>query len=39
MKQIGGHLGHRSADAKRIYAKIDLGRLRQVAEFDLRGLL
>jgi integrase/recombinase XerD len=39
LKQIGDHLGHRSAYATRIYAKTDLGGLRQVAEFDLRGLL
>jgi site-specific recombinase XerD len=39
LKQIGDHLGHRSADATRIYAKVDLMALRQVAEIDLRGLL
>ena len=39
LKQIGDHLGHRSAYATRIYTKTDLGGLRQVAEFDLRGLL
>ena len=39
LKQIGDHLGHRSADATRIYAKVDVCALRQVAEIDLRGLL
>jgi integrase/recombinase XerD len=39
LKQIGDHLGHRSAYATRVYAKVDLAGLRQVAEFDLRGLL
>ncbi|ANB76380.1 integrase [Paraburkholderia phytofirmans OLGA172] len=39
LKKIGDHLGHPSAYATRIYAKTDLGGLRQVAEFDLRGLL
>jgi integrase/recombinase XerD len=39
LKQIGDHLGHRSAYATRIYAKVDLRELRQVAEIDIRGLL
>jgi integrase/recombinase XerD len=39
LKQVGDHLGHRSAYATRVYAKVDLAGLRQVAEFDLRGLL
>jgi integrase/recombinase XerD len=38
LKEIGDHLGHRSPYATRIYAKVDLARLREVAEFDLRGL-
>jgi integrase/recombinase XerD len=38
LKQIGDHLGHRSAYATRIYAKVDLAGLRQVADFDLGGL-
>ncbi len=40
MKEIGDHLGHRKADTTRVYAKVDLGGLRQVANFalgDLRG--
>jgi len=38
-KQVGDHLGHRSSAATRIYAKVDLGSLREVAEIDLRGIL
>ena len=37
LKQIGDHLGHRSAYATRTYAKVDLVGLRQVADFDLGG--
>jgi integrase/recombinase XerD len=39
MKEIGDHLGHRKADTTRVYAKVDLAGLRQVADFDLGGLL
>jgi site-specific recombinase XerD len=39
LKEIGDHLGHRSTSATRIYAKVDLPRLREVAAFDLGGLL
>jgi integrase len=39
LKEIGDHLGHRSANATRIYAKVDLPGLREVAEFSLGGLL
>ena len=39
LKKIGDQLGHRSATATAIYAKIDLPRLRQVAELDLGELL
>jgi site-specific recombinase XerD len=39
LKEIGDHLGHRSASATRIYAKVDLAGLREVAAFDLGGLL
>ena len=39
LKEIGDHLGHRSASATRIYAKVDLSGLRQVASFDLGELL
>jgi integrase/recombinase XerD len=38
LKEIGDHLGHRSTEATRIYAKVDLVGLREVANFDLRGL-
>lgn len=39
LKQIADHLGHRSMDTTRIYTKIDLRGLREVAEFDLGALL
>ena len=39
LKEIGDHLGHRSAYATRIYAKVDLAGLREVANFDLAGLV
>jgi site-specific recombinase XerD len=39
LKQIADHLGHRSMDTTRIYTKIDLPGLRQVAEIDLGALL
>lgn len=39
LKEIGDHLGHQSASATRIYAKVDLAGLREVAAFDLGGLL
>lgn len=39
LKQIGDHLGHRSANSTLNYAKIDLAGLRQVAELDLGRLL
>jgi len=38
LKEIGDHLGHRKADTTRVYAKVDLGSLRQVANFDLGDL-
>ena len=38
-KDVGDHLGHRSSDATRIYAKVDLTGLREIAAFDLGGLL
>ena len=38
LKEIGDYLGHRSAEATRIYAKVDLAGLREVANFDLGGL-
>jgi site-specific recombinase XerD len=39
LKEIGDHLGHRSSDATRIYAKVDLAALRAVGDFALEGLL
>ena len=38
-KEIGDHLGHRSANSTFFYAKVDLIGLRQVAELDLGALL
>jgi site-specific recombinase XerD len=38
LQEIGDHLGHRSAEATTIYAKVDLPGLREVARFDVRGL-
>lgn len=39
LKQIGDHLGHRSANSTLSYTKVDLAGLRQVAEIDLGALL
>ena len=39
LKEIGDHLGHHDLDATRIYAKVDLKGLRQVADLDLGGVL
>ena len=39
LKQIGDHLGHRSANSTLSYTKVDLTGLRQVAELDLGELL
>jgi integrase/recombinase XerD len=39
LKQIGDHLGHSDPDATRIYAKVDMANLRQVANMDLGELL
>jgi site-specific recombinase XerD len=39
LTEVGAHLGHRSVDSTRIYAKVDMPALREVAEFDLGGLL
>jgi site-specific recombinase XerD len=38
LKEIGDHLGHRSTSATRVYAKVDLPGLREVAAFDLGEL-
>jgi site-specific recombinase XerD len=39
LKTIADQLGHRDLETTRIYAKVDLTRLREVADFDLRGVL
>ncbi len=39
LKEIGDQLGHTAPDSTRIYAKVDLVGLRQVADFDLGGVL
>ena len=38
MKAVGDYLGHRSAAATSVYAKVRLEALREVAEIDLEGL-
>jgi site-specific recombinase XerD len=38
-KEVGDHLGHRSPEATRIYAKVDLVSLRRVVLDDLGGLV
>jgi integrase/recombinase XerD len=39
LKEIGDHLGHTVSNSTRIYAKVDLGGLREVADFDMGGVL
>lgn len=39
LKEVGDHLGHRSPEATRIYAKVNLTALRLVALEDLGGLV
>jgi len=39
LKTIADQLGHRDLETTRIYAKVDLLRLREVADFNLRGVL
>ncbi len=39
LKEIGDHLGHSDPDSTRVYAKVDLAGLREVAAFDLGGVL
>jgi integrase/recombinase XerD len=39
LKEIGDQLGHMDPDSTRIYAKVDLTGLRQVAAFDMGGVL
>jgi site-specific recombinase XerD len=39
LKQVGDHLGHRHLGSTQVYAKVDLAGLREVADFDLGGLI
>lgn len=39
LKEIGDHLGHADPRSTRIYAKVDVEGLREVARFDLGGVL
>ena len=39
LKEVGDHLGHLSAGATRIYAKVDLVGLREVAALDVKPLV
>jgi len=39
LKQVGDHLGHRHWGSTQVYAKGDLAGLREVADFDLGGLV
>jgi site-specific recombinase XerD len=39
LKEIGDHLGHRLPETTAIYTKVDLRGLREVADFDLGGLV
>jgi site-specific recombinase XerD len=39
LKEIGEQLGHRDMETTRIYAKVDLTHLREVADFNLGGVL
>ena len=38
MKEVGDYLGHRTVAATSVYAKVQLGTLREVADIDLEGL-
>lgn len=38
LKEIGDHLGHRSATSTAVYTKVDLAALRIIGEFDLGDL-
>jgi site-specific recombinase XerD len=39
LKEVGDHLGHVSVAATRVYAKVDLPSLREVAAFDVKLLV
>jgi site-specific recombinase XerD len=38
LKEISDHLGHTNPETTRIYAKVDLAKLREVGQINLRGL-
>jgi integrase len=38
LKEIGDHLGHRSPSTTSVYAKVNMGALREVSAFDLGDL-
>ena len=38
MKEVGDYLGHRSVSSTAVYAKVQLGTLREVGDIDLGGL-
>jgi site-specific recombinase XerD len=39
LKEIGDQLGHTDPNSTRIYAKVDLAGLREVADLDMGGVL
>jgi len=39
LKEIGDQLGHKTPETTRVYAKVDLMGLRDVADFDMGGVL
>ena len=39
LKEIGDQLGHSDPNSTRVYAKVDLAGLREVADFDMGGVL
>jgi integrase/recombinase XerD len=39
LKEIGDQLGHMNPDTTRIYAKVDIVGLREVADFNMGGVL
>jgi integrase/recombinase XerD len=39
LKEISDHLGHRSLESTRIYAKVDLFHLRKIADFEIGDLI
>jgi integrase/recombinase XerD len=39
LKEIGDQLGHVNPDSTRVYAKVDLVGLREVADFEMGGVL